>query len=67
MGGEKMYEKIQKLMDENKMTSYQLSQATGIAASSLSDWKSGRSKPKLDKLLKLSKYFNVPLEYFVEE
>ena len=62
-----MYDKIQKLLDERGLTSYQLSQATGIAPSSLSDWKSGRSKPKLDKLLKLSKYFSVPLEYFVEE
>lgn len=62
-----MYDKIQKLLDDRGLTSYQLSQATGIAPSSLSDWKSGRSKPKLDKLLKLSKYFNVPLEYFVEE
>lgn len=61
-----MYEKIQKLINEHNLTPYQLSQETGISTSSLSDWKTGRSKPKLDKLVILAKYFNVPLEYFVE-
>ncbi len=61
------YEKFEKLLDERNVTAYQVSKATGIYTSTFADWKSGRSKPKLPKLQKLSKYFNVPLEYFVEE
>ena len=34
----------------NKTTVYRVSKDTGIAASTLSDWKSGRSVPKLDKI-----------------
>lgn len=49
------------------MTPYRVSKDTGIPQSTLTDWKTGRSKPKTDKLVILSKYFNVPLEFFVED
>lgn len=62
-----MYAKIQKLLDERNMSQYQLAKETGIAQSSLSDWKLGKSKPKTDKLQILANYFNVPIEYFLEE
>lgn len=60
-----MYEKLQKLLDERHITAYQVSKETGIATSTLSEWKSGTYKPKTDKLIKLADYFNVPLEYFL--
>lgn len=62
-----MYEKYVELRDAKGVTDYQVSQATGIAQSTFSDWKSGRSKPKLEKLLLIAKYFEVRIEYFVEE
>nr|DAH86210.1 MAG TPA: SOS-response transcriptional repressor [Bacteriophage sp.] len=31
------------------------------------DWRDGRSKPKVDKLAVLAKYFGVSIEYFLEE
>lgn len=31
-----------------------------------SDWKSGKSKPKVDKLKKIADYFGVTIEYFLE-
>ena len=62
-----MYANIQKLLDERNLTLYQLSKDTGIPKSCIYDWRSGRSKPKLDKLQILADYFGVPLEYFVEE
>lgn len=62
-----MYEKFAELLDKNNKTAYAVSKETGIAQSVLSDWKTGRSKPKFDKLLILAKYFNVPVEYFVDE
>lgn len=32
----------------------------------MTDWKSGRSVPKVDKLKILADYFGVSLEYFLE-
>ncbi|MFR6257490.1 MAG: helix-turn-helix domain-containing protein [Anaerovoracaceae bacterium] len=62
-----MYKKIQKLLDENKMSAYKLSKEAKIPYTCLADWKSGRSKPKIDKLQKIANYFGVSIEYFLEE
>lgn len=59
--------KIQKLLDEHNVTAYQLSKDTGIPYSCIADYRSGRSKPKLDKLKKIADYFGVPIEFFLEE
>lgn len=61
-----MYEKFAILLEKNNKTAYQVAKDTGIAQSVLSDWKTGRSTPKVDKLQILAKYFNVPIEYFLE-
>lgn len=65
--GEKVYEKIQKLLDDNEMSAYRLSKEADIPYTCLADWKSGKSKPKADKLMKLADYFGVPIEYFLKE
>lgn len=65
-GGVKLYKKFSSLLEESNKTAYQVSKDTGIAQSVLSDWKTGRSKPKTDKLAVLAKYFGVPIEYFLE-
>lgn len=62
-----MYKKFADLLEKNDKTAYQVSKETGVPQSTLSDWKTGRSKPKLDKLLILAKYFDVPVEYFAED
>ncbi len=62
-----MYEKFAELLLKNNKTAYAVAKETGIAQSVLSDWKTGRSKPKFDKLLILAKYFDVPVEYFAED
>lgn len=62
-----LYEKYAELLEKTGKTTYQVSKDTGIPENIFSYWKNGRSKPKVDKLLILSKYFNVPLETFLEE
>lgn len=62
-----MYEKYLTLLVDFNKTSYKVAKETGIAQSVLSDWKTGRSTPKLDKLQKLADYFGVPITYFLEE
>lgn len=66
-GGAKLYEKFVVLLVKHNKTAYRVSKDTGIAQSVLSDWKTGRSKPKADKLKILADYFGVPIEYFLEE
>ena len=61
-----MYEKFAILLGENNKTAYQVAKDTGIAQSVLSDWKTGRSTPKADKLKVLAAYFDVSIEYFLE-
>lgn len=62
-----MYEKYLALLDKTHKTSYQVAKDTGIAQSVLSDWKRGRSKPKIDKIKLLADYFGISIEYFLEE
>lgn len=45
-----MYEKFAELLVKNNKTAYTVSKETGIPQSVLSDWKRGRSNPKVDKL-----------------
>lgn len=61
-----MYSKFAKLLQENSETAYQVAKLTQISTSTLSDWKSGRSKPKVDKLRKIAEHFDVPVTYFLE-
>lgn len=61
-----MYEKFQALLLQKDVKPYAVSKATGIGASTFSDWKTGRSIPKLDKLQKIADYFGVPVEYFTD-
>ena len=61
-----MYNRYKELLKKTGKTSYQVSKDTGIAQSTLSDWKSGRSKPKVEKLKILADYFGVDVGYFLE-
>ena len=59
------YNIFENLLKMNKTTVYRVSKDTGIAASTFSDWKSGRSVPKLDKIKIIANYFDVPLAYML--
>lgn len=60
-----MYEIFEKLMKSHNLTAYQISKETGVAQSTLSDWKKGKSKPKTDKLQKIADYFGVSVDYLM--
>ena len=62
-----MYEKFKALLDKKGVTAYRVAKDTGIQANTFTDWKTGRSKPKFNKLLILARYFGVPVEYFAED
>lgn len=62
-----MYSKFAELLKENSVTAYRVAKETGIPTSTLSDWKTGRSTPKIDKLQKIANYFNVSITHFTDE
>ena len=61
-----MYSKYVKLRNDKGITD-RVAIDTGIRRSTFSDWKSGRSKPKTDKLKILADYFGVSVDYFLED
>lgn len=60
-----MYKNFQQLLIAKGTTCYKVAKETGIAQSTLSDWKRGVSVPKIDKLQKIADYFGVPVTYFL--
>lgn len=65
IGGGILYKRFATLLQKKDTTAYKVSKDTGIAQATLSAWKHGKSNPKIDKLIKLAKYFNVPIDYFL--
>ena len=61
-----MYEKYVFLRDKKGVTDYRVAIDTGITKSTFSDWKNGRSVPKIEKLMILANYFGVSIDYFVK-
>ena len=57
-----MYSKYEKLLQERGLNSYKVSKATGISQTTLSNWKKGRSKPKVDKLLKIAEFLGCDIK-----
>ncbi|MCB6658706.1 helix-turn-helix domain-containing protein [Eubacterium callanderi] len=62
-----MYEKFQKLLMNSGKTAYRVAKETGLSPTVFSDWKRGKSVPKINKLKILADYFGVPIEYFLED
>lgn len=61
------YETYAKLRDERGYSDYRVAKETGIGAATISDWKNGITKPKLDKLFAIAKLFNVSIEELCAE
>jgi len=59
------YENYAKLKKTKGVNDFAVSKATGIAPATMSDWKNGRTEPKIDKLQKIADYFNVSIEYLM--
>jgi transcriptional regulator with XRE-family HTH domain len=61
-----LYLKFAELLVNHSKTAYRVAKDIGISTSTFSDWKSGRSIPKIDKLQKIANYFGVPISYFLD-
>lgn len=58
-----MYEIFEKLLSEKGVKAADVTRATGVSSTTLSEWKKGKSTPKADKRKKIAEYFGVSLEY----
>jgi len=57
-----LYNNFRRIITEKGITPYRVAKDTGVSNTTLSDWKNGKSTPKLDKLIKISKYLGVDLK-----
>ena len=62
-----MYERFAKLCENANVTPYRVAKDCGFSNVTLSDWKKGKSRPKLDKMKKIAEYFGVSVDYFSED
>ena len=60
------YQKFEQLVKARGITAYRVAKDLGLASTVFSDWKSGKSKPKADKIKKIANYFGVTIEYFLD-
>lgn len=58
-----MYSRFEQMLQEKGLTAYKVSKSTGIAQATFSDWKNGKSVPKLNKMIKIAEFLEVPLEW----
>lgn len=54
-----MYNNYAKIRDSRGLNDSKVSKATGIPRSIFSDWKAGRSNPKLDKIQAIADFLHV--------
>ena len=60
-----IYERYCELRNSKNLRDADVSAATKIGKSTFSDWKSGRSVPKQDKLEKIASFMGVSMEYLL--
>ena len=56
------YSAFEHLLKQSGATVYRVSKETGIAASTFTDWKNGRSAPKAEKLMRIAAFFGLSLD-----
>ena len=60
-----MYKEFADLCEKRNVTPYRVAKECGFSGVSLSDWKSGKSSPRADKLVKIARYLGTTVEYLV--
>lgn len=60
-----MYERFKNLLDVKGLRPADIANALGFNKALFSDWKSGKSKPNAEKLVKIAKYLGCSVEYLV--
>ncbi len=59
--------KLQKLRKENNMSQEMLSQRINVSRQAISKWEKNLALPDTDNIVRLSKFFQVPIEYLLTD
>ena len=59
--------RLRELRIEKGLSQRSLGEIFSVCNQTISFWESGSREPDLDTLLKISRFFDVPLEYLLEE
>jgi len=57
--------KLKELRENAKLSQAKFAKEIGVSQSTVGMWENGKNKPEYETLLNISKYFNVPLDYLV--
>ena len=60
------YKRFSELCESRTVSAYKVSEETGVSQQTFTDWKYGRYTPKIDKLVAIANYFEVPVTEFIE-
>ena len=60
------YLRFEEILREKSITSYRVAKDLEISPMTFSDWKHDKSKPKLEKMIKISEYLGVEVEEFAD-
>lgn len=53
------------IMNEKGISQKQLAEYIGASTGNISDWKSGKSAPTIERLIEIAHYFNVSTDYLL--
>ncbi len=60
-------EKLKLLREEKRMSQEELALEVGVSRQSISKWEKGNAQADVDKLIFLSEFFGVTLDYLVRD
>jgi len=60
-----IYDRYVEIRDARGVSDYAVAKACGIGRSTFSDWRAGKSIPRIEKLTKIAAFLNVSLDYLV--
>ena len=63
----KFCDKLQKIRKENNITQEGLADKLGVSRQAVSKWESGTAYPDTEKLIQMSKIFNISLDELVND
>lgn len=62
-----MYQNFERIRNDQGFTNYQVSKATGISQSVLSNWKSGNSNPNLHNITQIALFLGVTVDELINK
>lgn len=58
---------LNRLLDSNHISQYELALKMGVAASTVSSWCNGDKMPRMDKVEWMAGFFDVPVTHLIEQ